>query len=165
MKFSFKTFLKVSLCLLLMSMFHLSYAQGKLPEKWKPEMVLSFSYSGGMSYYSFKAEIKEKDSYYKVNNKGKETHYKLVITPKHLEDLLAFLKEKQFDQIKTEHTGPTDDKGTESIFLQWEGGFAGAGESSASEISKESEASYEAICTYVQQLIDKTKKKTKPKKK
>lgn len=138
-----------------------AFSQTKLPDTWQPGMTLTQSYGGGMRYYSFKLQISDTGSFFMENVEGKVTNYKLEITQKDLDSLLAFLKKHRFDKIKGEISGPMHDKGTEHISLGWGSNYVGAGESYMMLIAEKDKADYNAIEGYLYLLRESTKKKVK----
>jgi hypothetical protein len=149
---------------LAVALFSTQFAAGQntiIPAAWQKGMTLSMSYSGGMRYYSYELEIKDSGSYMQVNNEGRISYYKLQLKRKDLDSLIAFLHKNKFSEIESVMTGPTSDKGTESMLLSWDNQFAGAGESYASAIAAKDRAHYLEIRNYIWKLAERTRKKVK----
>lgn len=138
-------------------------SQTKLPDTWQPGMKLTMSYGGGMRYYSYNIEISDTGSFYSVNNEGTVTTSSLNITSKDLQELLALLKKHRLDRIRTETKGLIYDKGTQSIALSWSGNYIGASDGSTTAIAEKSMEDFNAISTWVFQLVEKSKEKVKDK--
>jgi hypothetical protein len=134
-------------------------AQEKLPKEWQPGMTISFSYGGGMRYYSYEAVISDTASSYIVNDEGRVTHYKLNISKKQRNEILQFMRDHRFPELESELTGPTHDKGSETISLKWDGSFIDCGEGHATAIREKDKEDYSAIRNYLFSLVEKTKEK------
>ncbi len=137
------------------------YSQSKLPATWQPGMTLHMSYGGGMRYYSFKLQISDTGSFFMENVEGRVTNFKLDLTKKDLDSLLAFMRKHRFDKIEERMTGPIHDKGTENLSISWNGQYIGVGEGYMQLIADKDWEDYGAIEGYITTLRETKKRKVK----
>ncbi len=155
-RFLFTGFLLLSF---LASCLH-SSSQNILPATWQDDMVLKMTYGGGMRYYSSTIEIKRNGAYQLINDQGMETRTPLSFTQQELDDLLMFLKQQEFDKIKSDmRAGIIYDKGTTSTILSWNKRVLGYSDGSSTTIAEEYKKQYYEVQNYLQKLVaNKTKR-------
>lgn len=129
-----------------------------VPQTWKHGMKLESQYGGGMSQYSYKLQINDSISYLDVISEKGAKHLQRKFTQQELNDILIFLAKNNFDKIKSEDTGPTYDKGSESIILTWDHEVIGASESSSVRVIDEYRDDFNIIQEYLMNSFEKKKK-------
>ena len=132
--------------------------QTEIPKIWKHSMKLESSYQGGMTQYSYKLVINDSVSYMDVISEKGPKHYERRFTQQELDDLLAFLTKNNFHKIESEDTGPTSDKASESVILQWDSNVIGASESDSVSIIDAYSDNFNTILEYVKALFGKKNK-------
>lgn len=128
------------------------FGQNSLPDRWEPGMTIQLTYGGGMRYYSYELLVSDTGSYYMENNEGRIIKSKIHFYKDQLDNLLAFLKEQQFDQIQSELTAPMHDKGSELITIQWGQKKIAIGTGHAKEIIDAHKSRYLKVRNYLQQM-------------
>jgi len=131
-----------------------SSSQSVLPDTWPDDMVLKMTYGGGMRYYSSTIEIKSNGAYQLINDQGNEIRTPLSFTQQELNDLLSFLKARQFELIKSDmRAGIIYDKGTTSTLLSWNKRVLGYSDGSSTTIAEEYKKQYYEVQNYLGQLV------------
>lgn len=134
-------------------------AQSKVPASWQPGMKITANYSGGQSPYSYSLEITDSLSTFKLRTQNGQKNYKKTFSKEELDGILKFLATQKFDRIKSEYTGFTHDKASQSIILSWGRESIGASQSSNQSIVESYRDNFIAIEQYLQELFDKSGKK------
>ncbi len=134
-------------------------AQAKIPASWQPGMKITANYSGGQSPYSYNLEITDSLSTFKLRTQNGQKNYRKTFSKEELDNILKFLSAQKFDRIKSEYTGFTHDKASQSIILSWGRESVGASQSSNQSIVESYRENFAAIEQYLQELFDKSGKK------
>lgn len=151
--------LKMKYVLLILGIFFLgcrsSGQKNKFPEKIPTDFSLAYHVDGGMRYYSEDLFISKESCSYVIDDGGRKTTKKFMLSAAEMDAMYDILKNNRTDQIKSRTEDNVYDRGGISISMAWDKGRHELQVSDAqlTFVEKKWWGQWQAICNYLADLI------------
>jgi hypothetical protein len=132
-----------------------------LPDTWQPGMALTTYYGGGMRDQTDSLRIAADKSFERHSGMDNNKKYTLNFSMQELNDVLQFLKEKNFDKIETGMPMAVNDGWSSDITLQWNNNFISINTGASYHVAEKYRKDVADIIQYISNMVERKKKHRK----